>query len=329
MARIHPLVAYLWLTMQHTPTLSDIQEAQEALQGLAHRTPVVTCAALDHCTGASIYMKCENLQKVGAFKFRGATNALRLTPHADRRAGVATHSSGNHAQAVALTARMFGVPAHIVMPENAPDIKRRAVEGYGAMVYTSGNRIQEREQRLEEVLATTGASFVHPYDDYRVIAGQATAALELLADVPDLDYLLAPIGGGGLLSGTALTAHYKGGGVKVIGAEPALADDAYRSFHSGRLEGNIRIDTIADGLRTQLSQRTLDIITAHVDDVLTVDEQQIVWAMELIWERAKLVVEPSGAVPLAAVLQHSHRFAGKRVGMILSGGNVDLKTLPF
>lgn len=315
--------------LTQAPTQADIQATHEAIAGLIHRTPVMTCAGLDKIAGARLYFKCENFQKVGAFKMRGAASAaLRLTA-AQLEKGIATHSSGNHAQAVARSAQYLGVPAYIVMPENAPAIKRAATLGYGAEVIPCAPTIDARQETLDEVVARTGATFIHPYDDFHVITGQATAAKELIEDAPPLNVIMAPIGGGGLMSGTALSSTYYSPGTRILGAEPIAVDDAARSFRSGRVESNETIDTIADGLRTNLSKKTLKIIRDHLEAVLTVEEETIVRAMRLIWERMKIIIEPSCAVPFAAVLTYPELFADQTVGIILTGGNVDLEALPF
>lgn len=311
------------------PTRADIEATHEAIEPLIHRTPVLTCSAIDERAGASLFFKCENFQKVGAFKMRGASNAAVRLSEAERRKGLATHSSGNHAQAAALSAKMLGVPAYIVMPENAPAAKRAATEGYGAQITSCENTLAARESTLQKVVDRTGATFIHPYNDYNVIAGQATCAKELLEDVEGLDILTAPVGGGGLMSGTALSARYFAPGVKVYGAEPEAVDDAYRSLQSGQLQSNTTIDTIADGLRTNLGEKTFDILQRELDGIFLVSEAEILQAMRLIWERMKIIIEPSCAVPLAAILKHPEVFAGKRVGVILTGGNVDLDRLPF
>ncbi|MDH3244303.1 MAG: pyridoxal-phosphate dependent enzyme [Saprospiraceae bacterium] len=311
------------------PTPEQIEAIHRSIASLIHRTPVLRSSSVNTMLHCDIFFKCENFQRVGAFKMRGACSAVSALNPSERDKGIATHSSGNHAQAAALAARLFGITAHIVMPENAPGIKRAAVEGYGATIYTSGSRMEERESMITEVLEKTGSTFVHPYNNYNIIAGQATAAKELLEDQPDLDIIMAPVGGGGLLSGTALISRYNNPNRKVYGAEPALVDDARRSFRSGKIESNERIDTIADGLRTTLGDKTLAIIRQNVDDILTVSESTIIEAMRLIWERMKIVVEPSGAVPLAAIMEHQSVFRGKTVGLIISGGNVDLGNLPF
>lgn len=302
-------------------TPDDLRAAADRVRPHVHRTPVLTCAALDRMAGASLFFKCENFQKVGAFKIRGATNAVLSLPDDQAARGVATHSSGNHAAALASAARLRGVPAHVVMPETAAGVKRRAVEGYGANVITCGPTLDAREKAACEVCGRTGATFVPPYNHEAVIAGQATAALELLEDVPDLDVVIAPVGGGGLLAGTALAVRHAAPSARTLGAEPAAADDARRSFKAGRLIPVEDPRTVADGLRTSLGDKTFPIIREAVDDIITVSEEEIVAAMRLIWERMKLVVEPSAAVPLAAVLRGG---VGGRVGVILTGGNVDL-----
>ncbi|GJM35820.1 MAG: serine/threonine dehydratase [Saprospiraceae bacterium] len=315
--------------LKHIPTLEDINASHEAIKSMIHRTPILTSQSLNQITGAQLFFKCENFQKIGAFKMRGASNAaLRLTD-AERAKGLATHSSGNHAQAVALSAKLLGIPAYIVMPDTSPSIKIAGTKGYGAEVTFSQNTQASREQTLEAVVARTGATFIHPYDDYNVIAGQATAAKELIEDTNELDIILSPVGGGGLMSGTALTTHYLLPNAEVLGAEPQEVNDAWRSFTTGQLQRNTTINTIADGLRTNLSAKTFGIISHHVNDILTVSEEAIIKAMRLCWERMKIIIEPSSAVPLAAILTHPERFKGKKVGLILTGGNVDLQQLPF
>lgn len=316
-------------TLHQAPTKAEIEATHQAIAKLIHRTPVMTCESLDKIAGAKLYFKCENFQKVGAFKMRGAASAaLRLTD-AQLEKGIATHSSGNHAQAVARAAQYLGVPAYIVMPENAPASKRAATLGYGAEVITCASTIEARQTTLDEVVARTGATFIHPYDDYHVIAGQATSAKELIEDAPALDIIMAPVGGGGLMSGTALSSHYFSPNSRIIGAEPELVNDAARGFLSGKVETNETINTIADGLRTNLSEKTLAIIREHLETILTVDEETIIRAMRLIWERMKIIIEPSCAVPFAAVLTYPELFADQKVGIILTGGNVDLEALPF
>lgn len=317
------------MQMQTSPHLSreGLQAAHERLAGKVRRTPVFHCAGLDEISGARLLFKCENFQKVGAFKFRGAMHALDVLSPEERARGVLTHSSGNHAQALALAARLHGVPAWIVMPENAPAVKRQAVEGYGAEVVPCAPTLSAREAAAAEVQARTGATFIHPYNDPRIIAGQATACLELLEDVDPPDLILAPVGGGGLLSGTALAAHHFAPNIPVYGTEPALADDAFQSLQSGSLQPPRTPASIADGLLTALGDWTFPIIREHVTGILTVREDSIIKALRLIFERMKIVVEPSGAVPLAAVLEHPAFFRDKRVAIIISGGNVDLAKL--
>ena len=311
--------------LDHVPTREDILATAEAIRPLIHRTPVLTCETLNRMSGASLFFKCENFQKIGAFKMRGAASAaLRLTEE-QRRRGIATHSSGNHAQAVARAAQVLGIPAYIVMPENAPEIKKKATEGYGARIIFCAPTQAAREEALERVVADTGAWFIHPYNDYNVIAGQATSALELIEDTPGLDALIAPVGGGGLMSGTALSTRYFAAGARVYGAEPERVNDAWRSFHSGHIETNASTDTIADGLRTNLGEKTFAILREHLEEIYTVSEEGILEAMHLIWERMKIIIEPSCAVPFAAVLAHPEVFRGKRIGIILTGGNVDFK----
>ena len=311
------------------PTLEQIREAAARISPYVHRTPVFTCRSLDAMTGATLFLKCENLQKVGAFKIRGATNAVLSLADREAARGVATHSSGNHAAALALAARWRGVRAYVVMPENAPAVKQRAVEGYGAEVVPCRPTLAAREEMLAEVVARTGATVIHPYDDYRIIAGQGTAALELCEEVDDLDVIMAPVGGGGLLSGTALAVRGISARTRVLGAEPEIADDAFRSLQAGRIIPSSYPDTVADGLRTSLGELTFPIIRKHVDAIVTAGEADIIAATRTIWERMKLVVEPSAAVPLATILSGRVDLAGKRVGIVLSGGNVDLDTLPW
>ncbi len=315
--------------LRRIPTLADIQEAHEGIAHLIHRTPVLKCRSLNEIGGVQLFFKCENFQKVGAFKMRGAASAVLRLSEEERKRGVATHSSGNHAQALARAATAFGIKSYIVMPVNAPRIKMQATAGYGAEIIPCEATLASRESTLKAVQERTGAVFIHPYNDYDIIAGQATAAKELHDDTPELDAVLAPIGGGGLMSGTALITRYIAPKTKVYGAEPSAVDDALRSFRSGRIEVNTSTNTIADGLRTNLGEKTFDILYRHLDDIFTVSEEAIVEAMRLVWERMKIIIEPSCAVPLAAVLQNRQVFAGKRVGIILSGGNVDLEDLPF
>lgn len=312
-------------------TLDDVRGAAQRLAGRAHRTPILRCETLDRLAGRRLVLKCENLQKVGAFKFRGAWNAVAQLADEAAARGVVTHSSGNHAQALALAARIRGIAAHIVMPTNAPLVKRRAVEEYGAHVVPCGPTLAAREATAASVIAQTGASFIHPYDDLRVIAGQGTAALELLEDAPELDAVIGPVGGGGLLGGTAIAIRGVKPGARVFAAEPVGADDAARSKKAGRLIPQTTPQTIADGLLTSLGVHTWPLLRDLVERVVTVEDDAIVRAMRLLFERAKLVVEPSGAVALAAALSEDFRSLPgmTHVGVILSGGNVDLDHLPW
>jgi threonine dehydratase len=311
------------------PTIEDIRAAAERIGPYIHRTPVLTCSALDRMCDGEIFFKCENFQKVGAFKMRGATNAVFSLGDDEASRGVATHSSGNHAAALALAARCRGIKAYVVMPENAPDVKRNAVADYGAEITFCKPTLAARETGLAEVIDRTGAAFVHPYNDLRVISGQGTAALELCAQAPDLDVIMAPVGGGGLLSGTAIAASGLSPRPLVVAAEPETADDAFRSLRAGRIIPSDNPHTIADGLRTSLGDLTFPIIKKHVSDIITVSEEAIVTAMRLIWERMKIVVEPSAAVPVGALLSKRAQIPGARIGVILSGGNVDLARLPW
>ena len=311
------------------PDSADIVQAARNIRGFAHRTPVMTSSSLDEAAGCRLFFKCENLQKAGAFKFRGACNALASMSAAELARGVATHSSGNHGAALALAARLHGCRAHIVMPQGTVEAKRRAVESYGGIIVACEAGQEAREEALREVLAATGAHFVPPYNDRRIIAGQATAAMELLEDAGPLDCIVAPLGGGGLLSGTSLAARSVGAGVQVLGAEPAGADDAFRSLRDGRIHSSLHPRTVCDGLRTSLGELTFAVLRECGTDVLRVEDAATLAAMKVLWERMKLVVEASSAIVLAAVLDDPDRFRGKRVGLILSGGNVDLGKLPW
>ncbi len=311
------------------PDLAAILAARDRIAGFVHRTPVLTCAGLDAEIGARLAFKCENLQKGGAFKARGAVNAVFSLSEDEARLGVVTHSSGNHGAAVAYAASRRGIPAWVVIPENAARPKRENVRRFGATIRICAPNVAARETACADVQRETGAALVHPFDDVRVIAGQGTAALELLDETPDLDVVIAPIGGGGLLSGTAIAVKSLRPGVRVYGAEPANADDAARSFRSGRVEPLPPTATIADGLRTTLSGRTLAALRGHVDAVGLAHEETIVAAMRMTWERMKIVIEPSSAVPLACLLEGTLDVRGKRVGIILTGGNVDLDRLPW
>ncbi len=307
----------------------ELLDCHRRIQPYIHRTPVMTSRILDRITGTPIYFKCENFQRMGAYKMRGATNAvLQLTPER-RLQGVVTHSSGNFAQALALAAQSLQVKAHIVMPSSAPAVKKEAVKAYGGIIHECDPNLKARTEMSELLVRQYGAAFIHPSNDPEVILGQGTACLELLEDYPELDTVIVPVGGGGLIAGTALAAHFFGRECKVVGGEPFEADDAYRSLQSGNIEGNQTTNTIADGLKTELGSNNFPIIKAHVQQIIRVKEEEIVFAMRLLWERMKLVVEPSSAVALAALISGKEQFEGKRVGIILSGGNVDLSQLPF
>lgn len=315
----------------YSATLDDIHAAARRIERFARRTPVMTCATLDALAGRRLYFKCEQFQKVGAFKFRGACNAVMKLPGVQAGRGVVTHSSGNHAQALALAARLREIPAHIVMPTNAPAVKRAAVEGYGARVIECPPTQADREATATRVVQETGGTLIHPYDNPDVIAGQGTAALELLAEVPTLDAIIAPVGGGGLLSGICIAAKGIRKEICIFAGEPAGADDAARSLAAGEIVHNDEVNTIADGLRTNLGQLTWPILRNHVEAIFPVDDAQIITAMRLLWQRAKLLVEPSAAVPLAAVLSDEFRSLEgiEQIGIVLSGGNVDLDDLPW
>ena len=315
--------------MLFIPAFGDIEAASRLISPHVHRTPVLTSKQLDAISGARLFFKCENFQKVGAFKFRGATNAVLNLTEGQRAAGVVTHSSGNHAAALAHAAVSRGVKAFIVMPSSAPEVKKRAVAGYGAEITFCEPTLAAREAAAAEVIGRTGATMIHPYDNFYIIAGQGTAAMELLEDIPDPDAVLAPVGGGGLLSGSAITIRHMAPPAKIYGAEPLLADDAARSLRTGAIQPALPPHTIADGLLTSLCERTFTVIKNNVDDILTVTEEQIIAAMTLMWTRMKIVVEPSSAVPLAAVLANRELFSGKKVAIIVSGGNADLSKLPF
>ncbi len=311
------------------PVYRDIVEAHLLVKKFAHRTPVLTSESINRITGAKIYFKCENFQKGGAFKFRGATNAVMSLTDEEAKGGVATHSSGNHAAALALAAKTRGVDAYVVMPENAPDIKKKAVAGYGASITFCKPIVAARESALAEVIAETGAAEIHPYDNFAVIAGQGTAAKELLEDESRFDSILVPVGGGGLLAGSALAVKHLSPKTKLIGCEPGGADDAYRSFLQGEIVPSLNPQTIADGLLTSLGVRNFAIIKAKVDAIVTVSEISIIAAMRMVFERMKIIIEPSSAVPLAAILEGKIDVRKQRIGIIVSGGNVDLENLPF
>jgi threonine dehydratase len=311
------------------PEYEDIEKAHDRIAPFIHRTPVLTSKSINSLFGTEIYFKCENFQKAGAFKFRGATNAIMMLGREQAGRGVGTHSSGNHAAALCLAAAMRGIEAHIVMPHTAPEIKKTAVRAYGGKITFCEPTLESREQTMEQVIRQTGAAFIPSYNHFDIISGQGTAAKEMIEDTGRLDIVIAPVGGGGLVSGTALAARALLPESEIIAAEPANADDAYRSFHAGEIFPSVHPNTITDGLLTSLGTLTFAIIRKKVNAVVTVTEEQIIAAMRMIWERMKIVVEPSGAVPFAAIVGKKIDCRGKRVGIILSGGNVDLGKLPF
>ena len=352
------------MNKEKIPNLNCINAASERIKKHIHRTPVLTSKSINQIVQAELFFKCENLQKVGAFKFRGATNAVLSLTEKEAQRGVATHSSGNHAAALSLAAKMRGIPAYIVMPKTSPKVKIAAVKGYGGQIIFCEPNQKAREDTLDKIVSETGATFIHPYNDYRIIAGQATAGKELIAEIPDLDIIMTPVGGGGLLSGTALAAHYFSPKTKVIAAEPSGADDACRSLQTGTIQPSINPNTICDGLLTSLGTKTFPIIQKFVESIITVEDKFVIDAMRLIWERMKIVVEPSAAVPLAVLLAKRQKgkrhpeanvsfletrppeggshdrdeiihpnFVGKsnkpKIGIILSGGNISLDALPW
>jgi len=313
----------------YIPTLDDMKTARERVTPYIHRTPVLTSEFLNDLTGAELFFKCENFQKAGAFKVRGACNAVFGLPDDMLAKGVATHSSGNHALSLSYAAGRRGIPCHVVMPRTAPQAKKDAVKGYGGIITECEPSTSSREEVFAKVEAETGAEFVHPYNDPRVIAGQATCSAELIEQVEGLDAVVAPIGGGGMISGTCLTLSNLAPEVKIYAAEPLNADDAARSFRAGHIIADDAPDTVADGLKVPLKELTWHFVQNHVTDILTATEDEIVAAMKLIWKRMKIVMEPSSAVPLATILKNKESFAGKRVGIIITGGNVDLDSLPW
>ncbi|HEY5691089.1 MAG TPA: pyridoxal-phosphate dependent enzyme [Cyclobacteriaceae bacterium] len=310
--------------MNHVPTQDDLLQTHERIKSYVHQTAVMTSASIDAISGCQIFFKCENFQKIGAFKARGAMNAVLSLSSEERAKGVATHSSGNHAQALARAAKIMGVSSYIVMPKTAPEIKKKGVRAFGGIITECEPTLEARESTLAKMIAETGATEIHPFNNYDVIAGQGTAAIELFDNAGDLDFMLVPVGGGGLLSGTLLAAKYFSPKTKVIAGEPVGADDTYRSLQSGKIEPS-QANTIADGLLTSLGDKTFPLIKEMVTEVITVTDEEIISAMRLIWERIKIIVEPSCAVPFAAVLKEKEKFSGKRVGIILSGGNVDME----
>lgn len=308
---------------------NDIIAAAERIAPYIHKTPVMTSQQLNHMAGCELFFKCENFQKMGAFKMRGATNAVLQLSNTQKQKGVVTHSSGNFAQALALASKNLGIKANIVMPSDAPQVKKDAVKGYNGMITECEPNVKSRQTTAQKIQDETGATFVHPFNDFNVILGNASAGKELLEDYPNLDIIVAPVGGGGLISGVALSSIHFGNNCKIIGAEPFEVDDAYRSLQSGKLEVNETTNTIADGLKTNLGDITFSIIQQYVSEIIRVTEDEIKDAMQLIWERMKIIIEPSCATTLAAVLKNKSQFTGKKVGLILTGGNVDLKKLPF
>lgn len=310
-------------------SFEDIQQAAKRIKPYIHHTPVLTNESLNAQVGAQVLLKCENLQKIGAFKFRGASNAVYSLTDKEARKGVCTHSSGNHAQAVALAARMRGIPAYIVIPSNAPAVKKNAVAGYGGQITFCEPTLEARETTLDKIRRDTGATMVHPFNDERVIAGQGTAALELLEEVPDLDVIITPVGGGGLLSGTSIAAHAIKKGIRVIAGEPEMADDAFRSIRTGEIIPSVNPKSIADGLLSSLGSITFPIIQNNVEKIVTVSEQGIIETMKFVWERAKIIIEPSAAVAVAVLWEKKIDLSGLKVGVILSGGNVDMEKLPW
>lgn len=310
-------------------TKENILEASDLIFSLIHRTPVLSCQAINQLSGADIYFKCENFQKAGAFKMRGASHAILQLDKESKKNGVATHSSGNHAAALSLAALKLGIQANVVMPSNSSRVKIDAVKSYGGKITFCEPNLEARESTLQSVIQKTHATEIHPYNNHHIIMGQATAALELIEETPELNYVIAPVGGGGLLSGTSLSVHYFSPGTLTIGAEPEGASDAFLSLTERKIIPSINPDTIADGLRTSLGSLTFPIINQFVDQILLASDKEIISAMKLVWERMKIIIEPSSAVALAVILKHPEIFSGKRIGIIISGGNIDLSKLPF
>ncbi len=313
----------------YIPDYDDVLKAHERIKPYTHRTPVLTSSFMNELTGAELFFKCENFQKAGAFKVRGASNAVFGLPDDMAAKGVATHSSGNHALSLSYAAGRRGIPCTVVMPKTAPEAKKAAVRGYGGTIVECEPSTSSREAVFAEVVAESGADFVHPYNDHRVISGQATCSLELHVDAGPLDAIIAPIGGGGMISGTCLTMSNISPDTKIYAAEPKAADDAYRSLKAGHIIADDAPQTVADGLKVPLKDLTWHFVSRHVEDILLASEQEIIDAMYLTWQRMKIVMEPSSAVPLATILRNKDLFAGKRVGVIITGGNVDLAKLPW
>ncbi|WCO02814.1 pyridoxal-phosphate dependent enzyme [Psychroserpens ponticola] len=310
-------------------TKEDFTNCYERIRPYIHKTPILTSSLLNKLVGTELYFKCENFQRAGAYKIRGATNAIMQLSKAEQQNGVVTHSSGNFAQALSLAAKNLNIKAYIVMPSNSPQVKKNAVLEYGGKIIECEPNIKARQDQADQIANDTGATFIHPSNNLDVIIGQSTAGLELLVEHSNLDFIMCPIGGGGLISGTALAATYFSDHCKVFGGEPIEADDAYRSLISGKIETNITTNTIADGLRTQLGSHNFPIIKEHVKQIIRVTETEIIEAMQLIWERMKIIIEPSSAVAFAAVLKEKETFKNKKIGIIISGGNVDVNNLPF
>ena len=304
-------------------------DCHERIKPFIHNTPVLTSRLINEMAGAHLFFKCENFQRMGAFKMRGAANSIMQLSDEQKQNGVVTHSSGNFAQALSLSAQSLGVTAYIVMPDSAPQVKKEAVKGYGGVLVECESTLEARERTSQEIVEKHGATFIHPSNDDHVILGQGTACKELLELHPNLDYVVTPVGGGGLIAGTALAAHYFGNKCKTVGGEPFEVDDAYRSLQSGQIETNSTTNTIADGLKTQLGDRNFPVIQKHVEEIIRVTEDEIIQSMRLLWERLKIVCEPSCAVALAAVFREKEKFKAQEIGIIISGGNVDLSRLPF
>lgn len=311
------------------PDRETLEATASRIQPYIHLTPVLTSSIINEITGAELFFKCDNFQKAGAYKIRGATNAILQLSNESRMKGVATHSSGNFAQALSLAAKKLGIPAFIVMPENAPKVKIEAVKGYGGQVILCPSTLADREATLEIVIKERGATPIHPSNDINVICGQATMSMELIDEVDHLDYIISPIGGGGVGAGACLASLHFSNNTKIVGAEPANADDAYQSLKLGSIQPSINPRTIADGLRTQLGDKNFPILKSILDEIILIDEETIVQAMRLVWERMKIVIEPSSATSLAAVMTKPSKFKNKRVGLIITGGNVTLDQLPF
>jgi threonine dehydratase len=310
-------------------TKIDLIDCHNRIKPFIHNTPVLTSSYINEITGADVYFKCENFQKMGAFKMRGAANAILRLSDEQKSNGVVTHSSGNHAQAISLAAKKIGIKAYIVMPSNAPEIKKEAVKGYGGELIECESNLEAREAAAKDVVHSKSATFIHPSNNLDVIIGQGTVTKELIEQYGSFDHILVPIGGGGLIAGSALAAKYFGKNCTVIGAEPFEVDDAYRSLKSGKIETNESANTIADGLKTQLGDKNFPIIRNEIKSIIRITEEEIIESMKIIWERLKIICEPSCSLPLAAVLKNKETFINKKVGIIISGGNVDLNNLPF